>query len=425
MKPCCNSAVMAIDIRDEDIGIAVAYHRQHKSKKEGIKEFDICDTNTTSSTTSITPLPPLPYMSRDPHHPSYSFRYHHRPVRPVAGMPAKPPRVERTMEVALQLGQLCSKRGVKSVLVRWPGGGAALGLGGGVRADNDEWTKEVDGDALLGHNRLVMAYKTKQHCPEGTLGYRRGRILYVLDKCCGGFGHAHTSTPLLMEGSRPFALWDTTEDEDLVKLSSRLDPSHQIEVHHSSNKYTERLDKYGNAISVVDYWGRAPIFGMPPDPSWKLKTAKQPSATAQKDSPAVLEQFGGFDTYHDAEEKIGQLKQSFQAMLVLRDFATTYLNGRVVLPSWVKLHEDIHTEHFSNDEGLTRHHDSDVHVGYRRPASTSREDVRQHSTSQNERPRLMEKTSMKQEGRGRVATLVQMPRKRRRGGTPTPVNGET
>ena len=78
MKPCCNSAVMAIDIRDEDIGIAVAYHRQHKSKKEGIKEFDICDTNTTSSTTSITPLPPLPYMSRDPHHPSYSFRHHHR-----------------------------------------------------------------------------------------------------------------------------------------------------------------------------------------------------------------------------------------------------------------------------------------------------------------------------------------------------------
>lgn len=387
---------MAVDIRDDYIGIALAYHRNGTQyNRDG--EFDInVDTNIIP-TTSISPLPPLPYMSTNPHHPSYSFRYRHRPTRPVAGMPSKPPRVERTMEVALQLAQLSSQRSVKSVLVRWPGGGAALGLGGRVQTSNEG----VEGGLLSGL-KMNIGHKVTFH---GTLGYQRGKILYVLDKCCGVYGHnASTSSTLLLEGSRPFALWDTSDDQELITLSSRLDPSQQCEVPHSTSKSNERLDKFGNSIAEMDQWGRAPIFGMPPDYTWKHKQtyqeAIQPSGSFSEPQ---------FDQFHDAEAKMDQLKGSFPAMLTLRDFANTHLEGRVALPAWVKLHEHSTDSEVKPDVDPKA---TEVHVGYRKPdwmlekeATAAKSDV----ATKSEVPKYPEHDS-----KGKLATLVQMPRKRRR-----------
>ena len=389
---------MAVDIRDEYIGIALGYHRESKvSSRTGEADFDT--DFKTIATTSINPLPPLPYMSRDPHHPSYSFHYKHRPVRPVAGMPSRPHRIERTMEVALQLAQLSTQRSVKSVLVRWPGGGAALGLGGHLRIDNEDWANEVEEDLIAGL-RMTAGHKV---CFYGTLGYQRGRILYVLDKCCGVFGH-NASSSLLMEGSRPFALWDTLDDCELITLSSRLDPSQQCEVPHSS-KPNDRLDKYGNSIAEMDQWGRAPIFGMPPD----YRNHSQ-SKRARPAGSSFSERH--FDQFHDAETKIDQLKGSFGAMLTLRDFANIHLEGRVALPSWVRLHEESGANMAEADASLPM--DSDVHVGYKK----NHEDWRLKKSSPIKpdpgRQVSEELTSERQESQSKSATLVQMPRKRRR-----------
>jgi len=241
---------MAIDIKDDCIGVALAYHRQVKqSSKRGNSEWDDCGT-TTIATTSINPLPPLPYMSRDPHHPSYAFLRMYRPSKGVDGMYPKPNRLERTLEVAVQLAQLSTQRSVKSVLVRWPGDGAAIGFGGVLRSENIEWIKGVDQE-LLAEFRMKSGYKVSLR---DTYGYQRGRILHVLDQCCGGVaGHNASSHSLLMEGSRLFALWDTPDDQKLVTLPS---PSNQCEVHHSSFKSNDRLDKYGNSIAEIDQWGR-------------------------------------------------------------------------------------------------------------------------------------------------------------------------
>eukprot|EP00804_Cyclotella_cryptica_P030057 CCRYP_016960-RB/>CCRYP_016960-RB protein AED:0.10 eAED:0.10 QI:289/1/1/1/0.5/0.33/3/361/442 len=406
-----SSAVMAIDIRNDYIGIALAYHRQNRMQPAAHEDmkFDSDDGSTCNSTTSITPLPPLPYMSCAPHHPSYSFRHRHRPVRTVIGMPKKPPRVERTLEVALQLAQLASERGVKSVLVRWPGGGASLGLGGGVREEYGEW-KQVDEDLLLGsHDKMNIGYKMKQQ----SLGYQRGRILYVLDKCCGVLGHnVSTSSSFLMEGSRPFALWDTSENEEVLTLSSRLDSTQQCELHLSTSSNTDRLDRYGNSISAIDQWGRAPIFGMPPEYSLKRKAVKPSLPPALSD----LGQSGvsKFDSFHDSEEKINQLKGSFPAMLALREFATTHLNGRVALPSWLKLHEDKTSLPMLEDVSLTT--SSEVSIGYRRAVTRRSEEdeyakpdlVNQSKTSN------MKKCHVNKESQERLSTLVQMPTKHRR-----------
>lgn len=388
--------MMAVDIRDEYIGIALAYHRNGtQSTRDGGSDINV-DTNTIP-TTSISPLPPLPYMSTDPHHPSYSFRYRHRPVRPVSGMPSKPPRVERTMEVALQLAQLSSQRSVKSILVRWPGGGAALGLGGRVQMSNEG----VEGGLLSGL-RMNIGHKVT-FC--GTLGYQRGKILYVLDKCCGVYGHnASTSSTLLLEGTRPFALWDTSDDQELITLSSRHDPSQQCEVPHSTSKSSERLDKFGNSIAEMDQWGRAPIFGMPPDYTWKHN---QPSHRTIQPTGSFSEP--QFDQFHDAEAKIDQLKGSFPAMLTLRDFAKTHLEGRVALPAWVKLHEHSFDSAVTPDGVVPN--DTEVRVGYRKPDWMQKREIAAAEsvalTSEVSKP-------PKQDSKGKLATLVQMPRKRRR-----------
>lgn len=330
-------------------------------------------------------------------------------------MPSKPPRIERTMEVALQLAQLASQRNVKSVLVRWPGGGAALGLGGRIQTNQNG----VEGGLLSGL-QMNIGHKVTFH---NTLGYQRGKILYVLDKCCGVYGHnASTSSTLLMENSRPFALWDTSDDHELITLSSRLDPTQSCEVPHSTFRNTDRLDKYGNSIAEMDQWGRAPIFGMPPDYTWKHHAQNN---RTQVPSSGLLSSEPQFDQFHDAEAKIDQLKGSFAAMLTLRDFARIHLGGRVALPAWVQLHEDS-----VDNEGRARvsaQTDSEVHVGYRKQdwrsnntdeASTKVNDLRIMSEDQTGRREVAPKREVsdrpKQESRGNLATLVQLPRKRRR-----------
>jgi hypothetical protein len=49
---------------------------------------------------------------------------------------------------------------VKSVLVRWPGGGVALGLGGGVRLDN-EYFHNSDVEHLGKASRVRLAESRK------------------------------------------------------------------------------------------------------------------------------------------------------------------------------------------------------------------------------------------------------------------------
>ena len=126
-----HSAIMAIDIANHHIGIALAYYRQLKASaqqeldhstetestsRENDMNMDSDSNNHVAVTTSITALPPIPYMSSDPYHPSYAFLHHHLPgVRNLD-------RVDRTMEVADQLAQLAIDRKVKGILVRWPGG---------------------------------------------------------------------------------------------------------------------------------------------------------------------------------------------------------------------------------------------------------------------------------------------------------------
>ena len=397
------SAVMAVDIRDEYIGIALGYHR-HVKQSTSSKDSELDIEHNGIATTSINPLPPLPYMSRDPHHPSYSFRYRHKPVTAVEGMALKPPRVERTIEVALELAQLASQRSVKSVLVRWPGDGAALGLDGRIRTDNDEWTKGIEGGLLSGFSdKMNAGYKINFN---GTLGYQRGRILYVLDKCCGVVGHNTTvSSTLLVEGSRPFAFWDTLDTQELITLSSRLDPSQQCEVQHSTSRNNERLDKYGNSLTEMDQWGRAPIFGMPPDCTW---TQTSPKGISPSMAAKFLSSDGGsqFDHFHDAEAKIDQLKGSFAAMLTLRDFANAHLEGQVALQAWVKLHEDDNTSAASDG--------TKIHIGYRKLVNPQQKKELKHAQADAAKKLDTAPLFLKQENRGKLATLVQLPRKRRR-----------
>lgn len=413
---------MAIDIRNEDIGIALAYHRHHRIQPavQENMEFDAHDGNKDNSTTSITPLPPLPYMSCAPDHRSYSFRHRHRPMRSVSGMPKKLPRVERTLEVASQLAQLACERGVKSVIVRWPGGGASLGLGAGVREEYGHWEKVEENSLLASYDNINIGYKMKQQ----SLGYQRGRILYVLDKCCGTLSH-HPSTfsPFLIEGSRPFALWDTSENEELMTLSSRLDRTPQCEVHLSTPTNIDRLDKYGNSISVVDEWGRAPIFGMPQQYPLKFKAVKPTLAPLSSDPGESG--VSNFDSFHDSEEKITQLKGSFLAMLALRNFASTHLNGRVALPSWLKLHEDRISLPITEDISLRS---SEISVGYRRPVTRWSEKgvCAQPDVVNRSETSTMKKGQINQVDRERLATLVQMPTKlrRRHSENSTPRNGQ-
>mmetsp|Transcript_19928 Transcript_19928/g.36034 ORF Transcript_19928/g.36034 Transcript_19928/m.36034 type:complete len:476 (-) Transcript_19928:291-1718(-) len=345
------SAIMAIDITNHQIGIALAYHRQQSLPNETSPQPGsiLNDNNSATVTTTLTALPPIPYMSHDPYHPSHAFLHHHCPEADVT---RSLDRGDRTMEVADQLAQLAIDRKVKGILVRWPGDTASTVSGGGER--NEESTSEVEEGQLLfpidaNRRNGVGVGNVKS---DGSMGYMRGRILYVLDKCCTGHGHNKNSVPsgsLLTEGSRPFALFDTS-------VSERNWITHQ-----QTNKYSKpvhplipkRQDKYGNSLTEMDLWGRAAIFGnQPPKPQQgKFHYSSKQHYSGYR----VSSQFGlgssvddekgarnaqrrneNFDCLHDNESRMDQFQGSLSAMHALYDFSIENLQGQIVLPQqWV------------------------------------------------------------------------------------------
>lgn len=465
------SVVMCLDITNYQIGIALGYHRQHplqtntdnnaagwKSDESNNSDYDDGDEGT-NFTTSITPLPPLPYMSRDPHHPSYAFHQQHRPTRAVAGMPTTPPRVERTMEVATQLAQLAKEKNVKGVLVRWPGGG---GGGGGCGISEEELAREIEEGRLLlpGRTNAMLNVNCggSQLEDEGTMGYRRGRIMYLLEKCCTRHSRRAALPSLLMEGIRPFALWDTTNTEDLWSLSSKNNVHLQTPM--------ERVDKYGNSLTEMDAWGRAAIFGMPPkdllsrfqerndNPQLQHQgkfyySSKHRFTGSEGRENAMMERkktmtiqshhSQSFDSLHDAETKISQLQGSLPAMHALGEFATVHLGGRIVLPSWAPTRNiTMQGARVTENSGTTeyelfgdRYNDDDcrkeIPLGYRRSAWSRRVKGNESDTNTTNatETKSLDKTSHSstdvgdststEENPPRMATLVNIPKKRRRG----------
>ena len=213
---------MSIDISNQQIGLALAYYRQQTPASEEMKsEVDESENNSgfsNSATTLLTCLPPLPYMSNKPYHSSYAFL--HRPDDNIDTTTNSMRREERTVEVANQLAHLAKQREVNGILIRWPGD-----LGGVVcdskakeekarnnRDESDELLLSLDYDEQNSDSSISHEGASYEH-GDGSMGYLRGRILYVLDSCCNSHGHNETkvsSDPLLMEGVRPFALWDTS-----------------------------------------------------------------------------------------------------------------------------------------------------------------------------------------------------------------------
>jgi len=346
-----HSAAMAIDITNNCIGIALAYHRQHDIPNREVSSRQIAEsennTDDNISTTSIVALPPIPYLSSDPYHPSYAYLHHHRQesLNNVRDLD----RVERTLEIADQLAQLAIDRQVRGILVRWPGDLAST-VSGGETKENEQTSQVEEGDLLLPNiQENNIACNTKK-LADGSMGYMRGRILYVLDKCCSSHGHAKTNNPsslepLLVEGNRPFALWDTS-------ISEQNWISYEQENNHSKPKNAhpripKRQDKYGNSLSEMDLFGRAAIFGnQPPDPQ---QGKHRFSSKQQYSGYRVSAQFGSvakneisksqqslnenFDSF-DIESRTNQFQGSLSAMHSLYDFVTEHLQGRVILPTW-------------------------------------------------------------------------------------------
>eukprot|EP00571_Detonula_confervacea_P008371 CAMPEP_0172327588 /NCGR_PEP_ID=MMETSP1058-20130122/59909_1 /TAXON_ID=83371 /ORGANISM="Detonula confervacea, Strain CCMP 353" /LENGTH=443 /DNA_ID=CAMNT_0013044669 /DNA_START=490 /DNA_END=1821 /DNA_ORIENTATION=+ len=337
---------MAIDITNHQIGIALAYHRQQTLPQHTDTHEDGPEPNNTVITTSLTALPPIPYMSSDPYHPSYAFLHHHRPE--AKNTIRSLDRVDRTMEVADQLAQLAIDRKVKGILVRWPGDLASAVSGG---ESNTESSREAEEGQLLfpvDANRRNRG-GVRNAKSDGSMGYMRGRILYVLDACCSSHGHNKSnvpSEPLLMAGLRPFALCDTSVSEQNW-ISYQQQNNHIKPVHP---RLPKRQDKYGNSHTEMDLWGRAAIFGnQPPQP----KEGKfYHSSKQQYFGYRVSSQFGlgssadgkgarnlqsrneNFDSLHDNESRMNQFQGSLSAMHALHDFVKENLQGRITLPLW-------------------------------------------------------------------------------------------
>lgn len=356
--PRFNSPIMAIDVTNRHIGIALAYHRQQSSSMQSSLSGSIdgdkdAENNNSIIATSITPLPPIPYMSHLPYHPSYAFLHHHFPED--AHTPRCLDRVERTMEVADQLAQLATNRQVKGILVRWPGELASAVVGGETSTIEPEPTREAEEGQLLfsksTSNARDLVGVGLRNVKDGSVGYMRGRILYLLDKCCTTHGHAQSSVhlePLLMEGSRPFAFFDTsmserdwiTDEQPTNKKSRQRDP-----------KTFKCIDKYGNSFTEMDLWGRCPIFGNdPPQPQqgkfyyssmetysgYKVSCQFKLGSDDGNVSEVKTSQFRShnFDGLHGIESMVNQFKGSLSAMHALSDFAKENLHGRIVLPVW-------------------------------------------------------------------------------------------
>ena len=350
-----HSAIMAIDISNDRIGIALAYHRKQafpiiEESDQQYKSDSTDINNTTSGTTSITALPPIPYMSSLPYHPSYAFLHHHRPegLNVIRDLD----RVNRTMQVADQLAQLAIDRKVKGILVRWPGDLASAVSG--VESNVESTTRQVEEDQLLLPN-IDTTNRAGGRKSDGSMGYMRGRILYMLDACCTSHGHAQTnnklSEPLLVEGSRPFALWDTSASEQEWIRYEQENRTHSNQATNMHPQIPRKQDKYGNSLTEMDFWGRAAIFGnQPPQPTqgkfryaskqiypgYKVSTRFGFVAEENRPKNQQLHNENNFDTL---DENGPRMKQQFQgslsAMHALYDFVTDNVQGRIILPSWV------------------------------------------------------------------------------------------
>lgn len=480
--PIFRSAIMAIDITNHHIGIALAYHHPQSLPNENEKQYK---TENTAAT-SITALPPIPYMSNQPYHPSYAFLHHHR-HRPeeVEGIKSTRThgfdRVERTMEVADQLALLAKDRKVRGILVRWPGDLASAVSGGGDVIDGDSdgksvesMRREVEEGTLLFRsaemgNRMISGRKASAEDgvfgdnskSDGSMGYMRGRILYVLDKCTTYHGVAHlpSSGPLLIEATRPFALFDTsiTERNWIVRdrewASNERPSSGHDDMHPLIPTRTE--DKYGNSLIETDLWGRCPVYGnQPPRPhQGKYYYSSREKYSGYRVSSNFLELgsrdgYGGdggkgdnnrrsmrnddnFDSLHDNDvsRMLNQFQGSLSAMHALFDFANENLQGRIALPSWASSSSSTTSSvscRTSNEEPLEQNENV---LGYHR-TTTSRRTVSSQSDdtaliSSSTSPPVKKTTTMNDDGcygsaptrksNNVLTTLVQMPKRKNRG----------
>jgi hypothetical protein len=423
---------LSIDVSNQQIGLALAYYRQQAPAHEtNSHAYDVennnnnSDVNSNSATTLLTPLPPIPYMSNKPYHPSYAFL--HRPEMDTKTAAATNPlrRKERTTEVANQLAHLAKQREVNGILIRWPGdlGGFVCGstTKEGVNKNREEdqllLSLEDGGESISN----ALADTVHEH-GDGSKGYLRGRILYVLDSCCSSHGHNETrvsSEPLLMEGVRPFALWDTSNSEQNWVLNQQ---------HKRTSTFVNRVDKYGNSFTETDSWGRSAIFGnRPPKPTqgqfrYSSKqlhygyrvSSEFGSSNGASEKPSRTPHRDNFDSFQDSESYLKQFEGSLAAMHALYEFAGVHLNGKITLPSWVSTSpetNDSDKQPVSMGENEMLSEDpSTVHHGYRRSTNTA------GKGKNNSEHVAISKTESSAPRRAPLVALAKMPVRRRRRG---------
>jgi len=425
------SALLCIDITNQQIGLSLAYYRQqipaHDETDSNAENNNNSESVSNNATTLITPLPPIPYMSNKPYHPSYAFL--HRPELDKQQATTSLRRKERTLEIANQLAHLAKQREVNGILIRWPGD-----LGGfvcGSTTSKEEVSKTREEDQLLlsleddgrrsSSSNIGQAGTVHEH-GDGSMGYLRGRILYVLDSCCNSHGHNETkvsSEPLLMEGARPFALWDTSNSEqDWV-----LDPQHK-----STPSSTNRVDKYGNSFTETDSWGRSAIFGNnPPKPTqgqfrysskqlhygYRVSCEFGSSKAASEKLPSRAPHRDNFDSFQDSESYLKQFEGSLAAMHALYEFAGVHLKGTITLPSWVSTSPETNNRDKQpgamGENELLSEDPSTVHRGYRRSTNTAGS-----STNNSKQAGISKTDSSAPPRKVPLVALAKMPVRRRR-----------
>ncbi len=475
---------MAIDITNDHIGIALAYHQPQSLSNESKERYS---KSNVAIATSITALPPIPYMSNQPYHPSYAFLNHdHSLTDEAADIKSTQSysfdRVKRTMEIADQLALLAKDRKAKGILVRWPGDLASAVSGGedgsgrgsyndslsveSMRGEADEGTllfRSADTDnRLIGGTTASAEGGVLRNNPksDGSMGYMRGRILYVLDKCTayhgGSITNAQSLGPLLVEKTRPFALFDTsiTEQNWIVPDRKRASTGGLSMRHNDLHQLipTRREDKYGNSFTEADLWGRCPVFGnQPPRP----QQGKHYYSSREKYSGyRVVNHFlelgnidgdGGDgekgdsysrlvrnddnfdDSLHDDDlsRTLNQLQGSLSAMHALYDFANENLRGRIALPSWASS-SSLSSFRTSHQGPLEQHENV---VGYNRTTTSRRIEPGQLdvdaslSPSASQRVRKLTNTedddsrsAPTKKSNNLLATLVQTAKRKNRGG---------
>lgn len=423
---------MSIDVTNQQIGLALAYYRQQAPAQEtNSHSSDDAEDNgnanssvsNSAATTLLTPLPPIPYMSNKPYHPSYAFL--HRPeIDTKTAATNSLRRKERTLEIANQLAHLAKQREVNGILVRWPGdmGGFVCGASSkgevSKNREEDQLMLSLEDDGRSSSSNIAPADNTVPEHGDGSMGYLRGRILHVLDSCCSSHGHNKTkvsSEPLLMEGVRPFALWDTSYTEQEWVLNPQQ--------HNSAfTSYMNRVDKYGNSFTETDAFGRSAVFGnRPPKPTqgqfrysskqlhhgYRVSSEFGSLKTASSEKPSRRLHRDNFDSFQDSESYLKQFEGSLAAMHALYEFAGVHLPGRITLPSWISTSPE--TNNCDKQSGVAMggneslsEETSTVHNGYRRSAGSTHAAI---SKTDSSAPRKVS-----------LVALAQMPVRRRRRG---------